>query len=367
MKFKYYSLDNILSRKAHYNIIFGERSNGKTYACLRYGLSNYVKTGRKMAYVRRFKEDFIGKRGQALFESIVANNEVEKMTGGRWNTIYYYASKWYLAKYDEKLNKMIHEEEPFAYGFALSDMEHDKSTSYPKIDTIIFDEFISRQGYFPDEFVVFMNVISTVVRQRDNVKIFMLGNTVNKYCPYFAEMGLSHIDKMQKSNIDIYTYGTSTLRVAVEYADSIAKKKPSDVYFAFDNPKLNMIKNGEWEIGMYPHLPYKYKPSDIVFEFFIEFNQDIIHCEIINVENDLFCYCHRKTTPIKNRDTDLIFSMIPSPQPNIRTCIFEHAGNKTCYQIAKLFALHKVFYQTNEIGEIVRNYLLESQNMQNIS
>ena len=29
-KYKYYTLDKIDSRNAHYNIIFGERSNGKT-------------------------------------------------------------------------------------------------------------------------------------------------------------------------------------------------------------------------------------------------------------------------------------------------------------------------------------------------
>ena len=31
---KYYSLDRIKEMKCQYNVIFGERSNGKTYACL---------------------------------------------------------------------------------------------------------------------------------------------------------------------------------------------------------------------------------------------------------------------------------------------------------------------------------------------
>ena len=35
---KYYSLDRILSKNACYNIIFGERSNGKTYSVLKYAL-----------------------------------------------------------------------------------------------------------------------------------------------------------------------------------------------------------------------------------------------------------------------------------------------------------------------------------------
>ena len=35
-KSNYYSLDKILSKNAQYNLIFGERSNGKTYAVLNY-------------------------------------------------------------------------------------------------------------------------------------------------------------------------------------------------------------------------------------------------------------------------------------------------------------------------------------------
>ena len=46
---KFYDLKAILSKNADYNVIFGERSNGKTYAALKYGLENYIKTGKQMA------------------------------------------------------------------------------------------------------------------------------------------------------------------------------------------------------------------------------------------------------------------------------------------------------------------------------
>ena len=42
-KFKYYSLKNIQQKDATYNVIFGERSNGKTYAVLKQALENYKK------------------------------------------------------------------------------------------------------------------------------------------------------------------------------------------------------------------------------------------------------------------------------------------------------------------------------------
>lgn len=67
-KNKFYSLTKILNKKADYNIIFGERSNGKTYAALLYGLKRFVSTGEQMAYIRRWREDLRGKRAENLFQ-----------------------------------------------------------------------------------------------------------------------------------------------------------------------------------------------------------------------------------------------------------------------------------------------------------
>ena len=63
---QYYNTKRIDKKDAVYNVIFGERSNGKTYALLKKGLENYVKTGKQMAYVRRWKEDIIGRRASRL-------------------------------------------------------------------------------------------------------------------------------------------------------------------------------------------------------------------------------------------------------------------------------------------------------------
>lgn len=54
---KFYSLENIKKTGATYNVIFGERSNGKTYSVLLEGLKEYVKHGGQLAIVRRWKED----------------------------------------------------------------------------------------------------------------------------------------------------------------------------------------------------------------------------------------------------------------------------------------------------------------------
>lgn len=355
MRNKFYSLKNILAKNAQYNVIFGERSNGKTYSVLQYAVKRYLESGEQLAIVRRWQDDFIGKRGATMFDAIVQNGEITKLSSGEWTGIYYYGSRWFLCRWDGE--KRITDETPLAYGFSISSMEHDKSTSYPKITTICFDEFLTRSYYLPDEFVLFMNVVSTIVRHRTNVRIFMLGNTVNKYCPYFAEMGLTHIKNMKQGDIDIYRYGSSELTVAVEYTASNKSGKDSDLYFAFDNPKLTMITGGAWELNIYPHCPVKYTPNDVLFRYYIIFAGDTLECEIVQKDEIGFTFIHRKTTDIKESETALIYSTDYSPRPNWKRKITRPTSTIE-KKVTSYFAKDKIFYADNEVGEIVRNYLI---------
>lgn len=355
MKQKFYSLKNILSKEASYNVIFGERSNGKTTAVLEYAIKKYVEDGEQMAYIRRWREDFTGKRGEQLFASIVERGQISKMTKGKWSGVYYFGSRWFLCRYDDK-GKRETDETPFAFGFAISAQEHDKSVGFPNVTTICFDEFLTRTAYLPDEFVLFMNTLSTIIRRRTNVKVFMLGNTVNRYCPYFKEMGLSHVKEMKAGAIDVYRYGDSKLTVAVEYTAPNKTGNESDFYFAFDNPKLSMITGGAWEIDIYPHCPVKYAPKDVLFTYFIEFNGELLQCEIVSKDDSAFTFIHRKTTPLKDTENDLIYTTEFSERPNYRRKI-NRPSSELEKRIARFFALDKVFYADNEVGEIVRNYL----------
>lgn len=354
MKSKFYSLKNILSKNARYNVIFGERSNGKTYAVLKYALEQYAKTGKQLGIVRRWREDFTGKRGAVMFDSLISNNEISRITDGEWSGVYYYASRWFLCRHDG--DERVTDEKPFAYGFAISSGEHDKSTSYPDIQTILFDEFLTRNGYLPDEFVLYMNTLSTIIRNRNDVKIFMLGNTVNRYCPYFNEMGLKHVKDMKPGSIDVYRYGDGDLTVAVEYTQPNKQGKDSDLYFAFDNPKLSMITGGAWEIDIYPHLPTKYIPKEVIFKYYIVFDGDTLECEIIQKEDYIFTFIHRKTTPIKEPEQAVIFSPEYSPYPNHYRRI-NKSDSALSKKIGWFFKNDKVFYSENEVGEIVMNYL----------
>lgn len=353
---KYYSLNKINKKNATYNVIFGERSNGKTYATLKQVLENYFSDGSQFAYIRRWSVDVQPKRMNNLFNAIIEDGYLEKLSGGKFTAIFYRTGRFYLCTYNDKGKPIYNEEDIIGYAFSLSENEHNKANSYPRVTTIIFDEFLTNKIYLPDEFMLFMNTVSTIVRQRTNVKIYMLGNTVNKFCPYFKEMGLTNILSMKQGSIDIYTYGDSKLKVAVEYADSKKKFKKNNFYFAFNNPKLKMITGGAWELSIYPHAPVKWLPKNIIFTYFIDFNDSIYQCEIVNKDDNVFTYIHEKTTPIKNPDKDIIYTLDYNPKINYNVNILKPLND---YQnkITWFFTHDRVYYQNNNVGDAINNYL----------
>lgn len=353
---KYYSLNKINKKNATYNVIFGERSNGKTYATLKQVLENYFSDGSQFAYIRRWSVDVQPKRMNNLFNAIIEDGYLEKLSGGKFTAIFYRTGRFYLCTYNDKGKPIYNEEDIIGYAFSLSENEHNKANSYPKVTTIIFDEFLTNKIYLPDEFMLFMNTVSTIVRQRTNVKIYMLGNTVNKFCPYFKEMGLTNILTMKQGTIDVYTYGETKLKVAVEYADSKKKFKKNNFYFAFNNPKLKMITGGAWELNIYPHAPVKWRPKNIMFTYFIDFNDSLYQCEIINKDDNVFTYIHEKTTPIKNPDKDIIYTLDYNPKINYNINILKPLND---YQnkITWFFTHDRVYYQNNNVGDAINNYL----------
>lgn len=356
MASKYYSLQRILDIHAQYYVIFGERSNGKTYAALKLTVEDYVQNGRQSVIVRRNDLDFLRGRGRVMFDGLVANGEISRLTGGEWTGVTFIGREWYFCRTDSKIG-LVHDETWFCRAMSLSTAMHDKSTSYPGVYNVIFDEFIAKT-YMDDEFGIFMNVLSTVIRDRTGIRVFMLGNTINRFCPYFKEMGLKHVMTQKPGTIDVYEYGDSGMRVAVERCNTAKERggKESDVYFAFDNPTLRMIKTGEWDIQAYPRKPVDFERRDVLFTYFIIFSGQTFQCEVIQKDGCAFTYVHRKTTPIQNEKRDVVYQLEVDPRPNIRNH-FTRPATEFDRKLYSFFLRGKVFYQDNDVGDTIRNFL----------
>ena len=115
--------------------------------------------------------------------------------------------------------------------------------------------------------------------------------------------------------------------------------------------------DGEFETSIYPVCPYPYFSSDVKFRFFIDYDGDLLQCNIVKFDDKIFIDINPKTTPLKNPEKDLIYSDKNTGSKNYYKKI-----NRPVLKIQKLinllFSQEKVFYSDNMTGECVRNYLM---------
>lgn len=313
MKQKYYNSKALRKLDCDYNLILGERSNGKSFDiknyCLKRAFENPEKC--KFIYLRRWDLEI----KKAMVEQYFTDAQIEFITSGEYNSIRVYNSKIYLYNSDDKEAKLC-----VGYSRALTMEEHYTSGIYTDCENVIFEEFISRNYYLPQEPLKLQQFVSTVAR-RGKIKVFLIGNTISRVCPYFTEWELKNIPKQKQGTIDIYEHFTDqideetgekiNIKIAVEYAENSGKN--SKMFFGTSS---KMITSGVWQSSEKPHLPGKLL-SDyfIMYTFVLDVKNFKFLCRfLVEKYNGAACwYIEPKTTPPKENERIISDKIILSP------------------------------------------------------
>ena len=191
----YYDYSKILSYNAFINFLIGERGVGKTYGASKFVTKQFINKGEEFVYIRRYKSE-LAKSTPEFFKALINNDE---FPGHKLIT---------------KGNKFMIDGITAGYSFSLSTAQSLKSTNFPKVKTIIFDEFIIEEGqnhYIKNEVENFLGMIESISRMRD-VRVFMLANAVTITNPYFI-----YFDINLPYNTDIKTYKDGLILVQYMY------------------------------------------------------------------------------------------------------------------------------------------------------
>ncbi len=250
MKQKYYSGDRILKEDAHYNLIYGERSNGKSYWIKERCVSNAYHKKDKFVLLRRYQLEVKA----SDVESYFADTPVKSITNGEYNTISVYRGSIYLANIiDDKVIRGLQ----IGRCLYLSGASHYKSQAFPDYTDIIFEEVLAKTGYLPNEPSELMELVSTIARRR-KIRVWLIGNTISRVCPYYSEWALFNIPKQEQGTIDIYKFKTSqkdetgedvVIKIAVEYCANSGNN--SKMFFG---KKEKSIAGGSWECNEHPNI-----------------------------------------------------------------------------------------------------------------
>ena len=205
-KFNYIDFNGVYSRNCMLNFIIGERGVGKTLGMTIKVIKRFLDHDKQFMYVRRYKND-LKKSVPNFFDQIKELEMFPEHT---------FAVKGDLFYIDGKLA---------GYAVALSTSGDLKSTAFPKIETIIYDEFIIDKGnkrYIPNEPEKLLSLIDTVIRLREGVKVILLGNAISITNPYFTYFDLT---LPYGSEYKIFKNGTICVQYSKNEAFREARKK----------------------------------------------------------------------------------------------------------------------------------------------
>ena len=197
----FYNPERIISFNALLNIVIGERGVGKTYGFKKFIVNRFLNKHKQFAYIRRYDTDLEASVGNTndnkFFEQI--RNEFPNST--------------FKITRSKKVRKLYIDEKLCGYALPLSAADSLKSSSYENVDTIIYDEFMLKEGssqhYLRNEPEIILDLIETIGRLRD-IRIYCLGNAISSTCPLMA-----YFDLTLPYNTDIKTFKDGT--IAVEY------------------------------------------------------------------------------------------------------------------------------------------------------
>ena len=280
----HYNLDNIDKLGARFNLIYGERSNGKSYQVKhKKGVEKYLKTGRRFILMRRWKEEITSEKIEQYFQDV----DVAKLTDGKYNCITLYRKCLYLSIYDNETGKTKRFDK-IGYVVALSTEQNYAGASYLDVDDIIFEEFMSRSVYIPNESNKLMNFYATVDRKRLTTRLWLVGNTISRVCPYINDWGLHSVISSQKQGTikEIIINGNEEkIKIAIEYCKSTGQSSGTI------GTNAEMINTGAWETQPQPHLPKSLNCYKKLYTFGFQFKSFKFLCDyLMDIETKEVCW-----------------------------------------------------------------------------
>lgn len=268
----YYDYSRILSYNAPVNILIGERGVGKSFGAKDYVISQNIKKDSQFIYLRRYE------------------NELKEIFDNKKD--YFDDIKYKYPNYNLHASNKKFFINDFVFGTAkrMTGAQDLKSSTHEKVKTIIIDEYFiekNRRYYLPNEGMILLSIFDSIIRNRDDVKIFILGNAVEgiEYSPLFTFFDLS----MPYGN-DIKLFKENTILVQYMKNEEFRKERENTLIgklskgtayqdYAFNNKILD--KNNDF---------IEKKKGTAKFSFAFVFEEIIYRCLVRLLRRKNICF-----------------------------------------------------------------------------
>ena len=301
--------------------------------------------------IRRWREEISSDLIEQYFDDV----DIMKLTDNKYNCITLWKKQLFLSVYNNEDGK-IKRYEKIGYVVALSTEQKYAGASYLDVSDMIFEEFMSRDLYLRAENLgKLMNLFSTVDRKRGFVKLWLVGNTISRVCPYLVDWDLMDMVKTQKQG-EILTKWIPTgeldengieieVKIAIEYCASTGNSS-----FIIGKHK-DMLNKGEWQSDPQPHLPKSKKMYKILFRMMFVYKSFKFICEMLEDKETHECvwfiFPHEKNP----RSNVLVFSDIINQSNMWQRDIYNPTfKNEKLRNLLQTFRESNIFYSNDMCG-----------------
>ena len=343
-KIVHYNMDKIDSINADFNLIYGERSNGKSYQLKhKKAVIKYLKTGKRFILMRRWKEEISSEKIEQYFSDV----DVYKLTDGKYNCISMYRKNLFLSNYDVESGKTSRGEK-IGYVVALSTEQNYAGASYLDVDDIIFEEFMVRDHpYLSNEPTKLMNFYCTVDRKRCTTRLWLVGNSISRVCPYIEDWGLkSAFRKQKQGSIEVVEQESSDgdiVKIAIEFCESTGSSSHTI------GKHSKMLNDGSWQTDPQPHLPKSYKEYTVKYRILFDFKGFMFIGEYLSDRHENVWYIYPYEGEIKDK-TIVISDKIKTSRYYQRDIYNVTINNPILHQILDTFRESNIFYASDLCG-----------------
>lgn len=336
-----------------------ERSVGKTTNLLLIGMVMNRMYGTQIQLVRHH----IAKASyyKELFNTIVnykMGSYIRQLTNDKYNSVKYYQKRFYYVDIQDG-KEVAKAEAPFCVSLAAEDCYALCSTyEAPRGDLIILDECFNDKNR-PEEFVRFVHLHKTIVRERISDKIFILGNVLDVNNIWYRQMTIQNEVRKLKSGESKIVYTSQGMPIYIHFLENRAperRRKFNKLHYGWDNPELNaIVGNGEWNVKMYPQTCELKDRKMIVRGIYFSYHDDLfLEGSFIQTESGKYFEVHPARRESAKRG-NLVFTLDMPIEPNQ-----VYFGNDGMSRTIKKFILaRRIVFSDNETGDLFDKFMSE--------
>lgn len=245
-KTKFIDFNLIYSYECIFNYLIGGRNAGKTYGFKKRGINDFLTKGKQFIYMRRYGTELKGKDNMVkpvtqFFDDIIKNEEFPGH------------------EYKVKGGEFFIDDKVCGYYFPLSVAKKYKSTSFPLVDLIGYDEFIIKEDmttrYLQNEVEDFLEMYETIARPLVKpipTKVFFMSNNISYMNPYFDFFNLLPKEGKEFSRINgqLICYPKSVEleqeKNATPYYQMLSKTPNGRRYITYANGNESLVDNDDF-------------------------------------------------------------------------------------------------------------------------